>query len=316
MGTVLVRQGFLSQADLDRAREVIGARDTKRLGRALRDLGVWDEARKEEALAFTRGRSCSSCSLDGWRVRVRGAACGAGSGGGRAPRQAVHGPAHPRRGAPGGGLRGRARGAGRPRPRARPARGRAAALPEHDAHAGRRLRAVARGRRDDRARGAAGHALHARGGGEEPVLPAVHGRPRVPPKEAAPGRPRPAPPPRPAPRPRPRRYPSRRRLPLTAPRAPRRPPRGSERAPARGAGEVRGPEDEDPFEVLEITPTRRRTRSRTRTSAWPSDSTRTPITARPSSRTSRTSWTPSSSASARPTMSCATRARAPATRRA
>ncbi len=51
MGPVLVRQGFLSQADLDRAREVM-TREQKRLGRALRDLGVWDEARKEEALAL------------------------------------------------------------------------------------------------------------------------------------------------------------------------------------------------------------------------------------------------------------------------
>jgi tetratricopeptide (TPR) repeat protein len=51
MGPVLVRQGFLSQADLDRAREVM-THDEKRLGRALRDLGVWDEARKEEALAL------------------------------------------------------------------------------------------------------------------------------------------------------------------------------------------------------------------------------------------------------------------------
>jgi tetratricopeptide (TPR) repeat protein len=52
MGTVLVRQGFLSQADLDRAREVTAREPAKRLGRALRDLGVWDEARKEEALAL------------------------------------------------------------------------------------------------------------------------------------------------------------------------------------------------------------------------------------------------------------------------
>jgi len=51
MGPVLVRQGFLSQADLDRAREIT-AREPKRLGRALRDMGVWDEARKEEALAL------------------------------------------------------------------------------------------------------------------------------------------------------------------------------------------------------------------------------------------------------------------------
>jgi tetratricopeptide (TPR) repeat protein len=51
MGPVLVRQGFLSQADLDRAREAT-AREPRRLGRALRDLGVWDEARKEEALAL------------------------------------------------------------------------------------------------------------------------------------------------------------------------------------------------------------------------------------------------------------------------
>jgi hypothetical protein len=51
MGPVLVRQGFLAQADLDRAREVM-AREPKRLGRALRDMGVWDEARKEEALAL------------------------------------------------------------------------------------------------------------------------------------------------------------------------------------------------------------------------------------------------------------------------
>jgi tetratricopeptide (TPR) repeat protein len=51
MGPVLVRQGFLSQADLDRAREAT-AREPKRLGRALRDLGVWDDARKEEALAL------------------------------------------------------------------------------------------------------------------------------------------------------------------------------------------------------------------------------------------------------------------------
>jgi uncharacterized protein DUF4388/DnaJ-like protein/tetratricopeptide repeat protein len=51
MGPVLVRQGFLAQADLDRAREAT-AREPKRLGRALRDLGVWDEARKEEALAL------------------------------------------------------------------------------------------------------------------------------------------------------------------------------------------------------------------------------------------------------------------------
>jgi tetratricopeptide (TPR) repeat protein len=51
MGPVLVRQGFLSQADLDRAREVT-TREPKRLGRALRDLGVWDDARKEEGLAL------------------------------------------------------------------------------------------------------------------------------------------------------------------------------------------------------------------------------------------------------------------------
>jgi tetratricopeptide (TPR) repeat protein len=51
MGPVLVRHGFLSQADLDRAREAT-AREPKRLGRALRDLGVWDDARKEEALAL------------------------------------------------------------------------------------------------------------------------------------------------------------------------------------------------------------------------------------------------------------------------
>lgn len=51
MGPVLVRQGFLSQGDLERAREVM-TREGKRLGRALRDMGVWDEARKEEALAL------------------------------------------------------------------------------------------------------------------------------------------------------------------------------------------------------------------------------------------------------------------------
>lgn len=51
MGPVLVRLGFLAQADLDRAREVT-AREPKRLGRALRDMGVWDDARKEEALAL------------------------------------------------------------------------------------------------------------------------------------------------------------------------------------------------------------------------------------------------------------------------
>jgi tetratricopeptide (TPR) repeat protein len=51
MGPVLVRQGYLAQLDLDRARQVM-TREQKRLGRALRDLGVWDEARKEEALAL------------------------------------------------------------------------------------------------------------------------------------------------------------------------------------------------------------------------------------------------------------------------
>jgi tetratricopeptide (TPR) repeat protein len=51
MGPVLVRQGFLSQANLDRAREIMD-REPKRLGRALRDLGVWDAARSEEALAI------------------------------------------------------------------------------------------------------------------------------------------------------------------------------------------------------------------------------------------------------------------------
>lgn len=51
MGPVLVREGFLSEEDLDRAREVM-TREQKRLGRALRDLGVWDDARKEEALAL------------------------------------------------------------------------------------------------------------------------------------------------------------------------------------------------------------------------------------------------------------------------
>src|SRR5437773_10128043 len=51
MGAVLVRQGFLSQADLDRASEVV-AREHKRMGRVLRDLGVWDAAKAEEALAL------------------------------------------------------------------------------------------------------------------------------------------------------------------------------------------------------------------------------------------------------------------------
>ena len=51
MGAVLVRQGFLSQADLDRGREVV-EREHKRLGRALRDIGVWDAAKSEEALAL------------------------------------------------------------------------------------------------------------------------------------------------------------------------------------------------------------------------------------------------------------------------
>ena len=51
MGAVLVRQGFLSQADLDRASEVV-VREHKRLGRVLRDLGVWDAAKAEEALAL------------------------------------------------------------------------------------------------------------------------------------------------------------------------------------------------------------------------------------------------------------------------
>jgi len=51
LGAVLVRQGFLSQADLDRASEVV-SREHKRLGRALRDMGVWDAARAEEALAL------------------------------------------------------------------------------------------------------------------------------------------------------------------------------------------------------------------------------------------------------------------------
>jgi tetratricopeptide (TPR) repeat protein len=51
MGAVLVRQGFLSPADLDRASEVV-VREHKRLGRALRDLGVWDAAKAEEALAL------------------------------------------------------------------------------------------------------------------------------------------------------------------------------------------------------------------------------------------------------------------------
>jgi len=50
LGPVLVRQGFLSQVDLDRGREVVDRGHT-RLGRALRDLGVWDEAKAEEALA-------------------------------------------------------------------------------------------------------------------------------------------------------------------------------------------------------------------------------------------------------------------------
>lgn len=51
MGPVLVRQGFLAQADLDRASEIV-TREHKRLGRALRDLGVWDAAKAEEALAI------------------------------------------------------------------------------------------------------------------------------------------------------------------------------------------------------------------------------------------------------------------------
>jgi tetratricopeptide (TPR) repeat protein len=51
LGAVLVRQGFLSQADLDRASEAV-AREHKRLGGVLRDLGVWDAAKAEEALAI------------------------------------------------------------------------------------------------------------------------------------------------------------------------------------------------------------------------------------------------------------------------
>jgi hypothetical protein len=51
LGPVLVRQGFLLQADLDRAREIVD-REHKRLGRVLRDLGVWDAAKAEEALAL------------------------------------------------------------------------------------------------------------------------------------------------------------------------------------------------------------------------------------------------------------------------
>jgi len=51
MGPVLVSQGFLAQADLDRARELTEC-EPKRLGRALRDMGVWDDAKKEEALAL------------------------------------------------------------------------------------------------------------------------------------------------------------------------------------------------------------------------------------------------------------------------
>ena len=51
LGPVLVRQGFLAQADFDRARDLV-ARENKRLGRVLRDLGVWDAAKAEEALAI------------------------------------------------------------------------------------------------------------------------------------------------------------------------------------------------------------------------------------------------------------------------
>jgi DnaJ-like protein/uncharacterized protein DUF4388 len=51
LGAVLVRQGFLSQADLDRASEAV-VREHKRLGRVLRDMGVWDAAKAEEALAL------------------------------------------------------------------------------------------------------------------------------------------------------------------------------------------------------------------------------------------------------------------------
>jgi len=50
MGPVLVREGFLSQADLDRAKEIV-EREHKRLGQVLRDMGVWDAARAEEGRA-------------------------------------------------------------------------------------------------------------------------------------------------------------------------------------------------------------------------------------------------------------------------
>jgi hypothetical protein len=50
MGEVAVREGLISQADLDRANE-LAARTKKRVGVALRELGILDEERVENALA-------------------------------------------------------------------------------------------------------------------------------------------------------------------------------------------------------------------------------------------------------------------------
>src|SRR6266581_9333046 len=51
LGETLVRQNLLSQADLDRASEIVG-RDRKRLGVVLQELGIMDRDRVEEAIAL------------------------------------------------------------------------------------------------------------------------------------------------------------------------------------------------------------------------------------------------------------------------
>ena len=110
-------------------------------------------------------------------LRLRGAARGRARRGAHA--QALHGRAHPR-GGPGGPRPGR--GALRPRrhgPRARALERPAAALPEAHPVPRRRLRAVARRRRDERPRDRADDPPAGRADAEEPPRPALDGRRRV-----------------------------------------------------------------------------------------------------------------------------------------
>ncbi len=177
LGEMLVRRGLLGQADLVRSTEIV-MREKRRLGAVLSDLGLIDTNGLEDAIAFHVHEMLARLFTwpDG-SYAFEPETQETSDAGDHA--QAVDGRADPRGRPRGEGPRRRALRARRDRPRARAVERSLAALPEADALAGRRLRALAHRRHHHRARDPADDPAAGRGDPEEPVRPALDGRHRA-----------------------------------------------------------------------------------------------------------------------------------------